>query len=446
MNIKPFLFLTIIILGYLKLLGQDNLFAKSEIISDLKYLKSELEQNHPNLYTYSSKTTVDSWFEDIYKNLPDSINQAVAFKIITSFSSVLKDGHSYIYPSAKHLKDFFNTATLFPLDVFLTSDSLVVVRNFSNEQNIPVGSKLTKINGILVVDILDLIIQHTSRDGNNFEYPKHLTYQFFPAYYSYFFGFKDQYQIEFIDKMNKLQTVQISGLPRSEIKIERVKRIEKGINFEILPNGYSAVLTIKSFDKKILKNDYNQNFKNEIKNIFNAIEKKQIKNLAIDLRDNQGGDLSNGIYLLQHFMDSSFQCVYSYYKVKNGQNTKFNAGWSKYFKPNKKAFTGKVYVFTNGGSYSCSAIVANTIKETKRGQIVGEMTGGSAYVNSGAPNNVVILPNTKILFTIPKTQYNLRKDLSNLGLGVQPNIRIIDNPNKILNGQDNYIEYFEKQR
>ena len=68
------------------------------------------------------------------------------------------------------------------------------------------------------------------------------------------------------------------------------------------------------------------------------------------------------------------------------------------------------------------------------------------YVNSGAPNNVVILPNTKILFTIPKTQCNLRKDLSNLGLGVQPNIRIIDNPNKILNGQDNYIEYFEKQR
>lgn len=145
-------------------------------------------------------------------------------------------------------------------------------------------------------------------------------------------------------------------------------------------------------------------------------------------------------------MNSSFQCVYSYYKVKNGQNKNFNAGWSKFFKPNKKAFTGKVYVFTNGGSYSCSAIVANTIKESKRAQIVGEMTGGSAYVNSGGPNNVVTLPNTKISFTIPKTQYNLRKDLSNIGLGVVPDVRIIDNPNKILNGQDNYIEYFEKQR
>lgn len=101
-------------------------------------------------------------------------------------------------------------------------------------------------------------------------------------------------------------------------------------------------------------------------------------------------------------------------------------------------------MFTNGGSYSCSVIVANAIKESKRGQIVGEMTGGSAYVNSGGPNNVVNLPNTKISFTIPKTQYNLRKDLSNIGLGVPPGVRIIDNSNKILNGQDNYIEYFEK--
>ena len=445
MSIKPYLFLILIVLVNLKLLGQDSIYTKNEIISDLKYLKNQLEQNHPNLYTYSSKTTVDNWFENKYENLPNTINQAEAFEIITSFSNVLKDGHSYIYPSAKHLEDFFNSAPLFPLDVFLTNDSLIVVRNFSNEQNIPAGSTLTKINGVQVSDILDLIVKHTCRDGNNLEYPKHLTYQFFPAYYSYFFGFKDQYIIEFLDENNKLKTVEILGQPRSEIKSKRVVSTEKGIDFKILENGYSAVITIKSFDKKILKNDYNQNFKKEIKTIFRIFEEKQIKNLAIDLRDNQGGELSNGIYLLQHFMNSSFQCVDSYYKVKNGQNKKFNARWSKYFKPNKDAFKGKVYVFTNGGSYSCSAIVANTIKENQRGKIVGEMTGGSAFVNSGGPNEVVILPNTKISFTIPKTQYNLRKDLSNIGLGVVPDVKITDNLNKILNGQDDYIEYFKQQ-
>ncbi|MEZ4923848.1 MAG: S41 family peptidase [Crocinitomicaceae bacterium] len=444
MYVKQILFLISILLVNGKLLGQDRLYTKKEIISDLKYLKTELELNHPNLYTYSSKTTIENWFEDKYVKLPDSISHMEAFYLISSFSSILKDGHSYIYPSTKHLEDFFKSALLFPLDVFLSNDSLIVIRNFSNEQNIAVGSVLTKINGVQVAEILDIIIQHTCRDGNNLEYPKHLTYQFFPAYYSYFFGFKDQYIIEFMDENSKLNTVKIIGLPRSEIKSKRDNTTEKGINLYILPNGYSAVLTIKSFDKDILKSDYNQNFKNEIKAIFKLIEERPIKNLAIDLRDNQGGELSNGIYLLQHFMDSSFQCVNSFYKVKNGRNKQFNKGWSKFFKSNKNAFTGKVYVFTNGGSFSCSAIVANTIKENKRGLIVGEMTGGSAYVNSGGPNKVATLPNTKISFTIPKTQYNLRKDLSNIGLGVLPDIKIIDSPSRIINGHDNYIEFFEQ--
>lgn len=445
MNIKSYLLLILLVLVNLKLLGQDNLYSKDEILSDLKLLKAELEQNHPNLYTYTSKETVDNWFENTYKNLPDAINHVEAFKIVTSFSSILKDGHSYIYPSAKHLDNFFNSAPLFPLDVFLSNDSLIVVRNFSNEQNIPTGAILTKINGTPVSEIVDLIVRHTCRDGNNLNYPKHLLYQFFPAYYSYFYDFQERYTIEFIDQNKVSNTVEISGLPRSEIKAKRAENPEKGIEFNILSNQYAAVLTIKSFDNAILKNDYKQKFKKEIKTIFRTIQEKKIKNLAIDLRDNQGGELSNGVYLLQRFMDTSFQAVHSYYKVKNGQNQKFNSGWAKFFKPPKSAFKGKVYVFTNGGSFSCSSIVSNTIKENKRGQIVGEMTGGSAYINTGAPNNVVTLPNTKISFTIPKTQYNLRKDMNNIGLGVVPDIYIVDYPNKLLNGKDNYIEYFEKQ-
>ncbi len=90
-------------------------------------------------------------------------------------------------------------------------------------------------------------------------------------------------------------------------------------------------------------------------------------------------------------MDSSFQCVYSYYKVKNGQKPSLMRPVK--VSTHKKAFTGKVYVFTNGGSYSCSAIVANTIKKNKRRTNSCAQTGGS-LVNSGAPNNVVILPNT----------------------------------------------------
>ena len=328
------------------LTAQSPQFSKEEIISDLEYLKKELELNHPNLYTYSSKEIISKWFKSQISNVSDSTSEKDAFKLITSFSSLLKDGHSYIYPSSKHLDDFFNSALLFPLDVFLMDDKLIVVRNFSTEQNIPLGSTLVEINGVKVEDIQTEIVQHTGRDGNNEEYPKHLYYKFFPAYYSYFYGFQDRYTITYQDKLRMLKSMNIKGLTRNEIKTKRDPKQGHGIELQIIPNHKSAIISIKSFDKSILKNDYNQIFKNEIKKIFRIIEEQNIQHIAIDLRDNQGGALSNGVFLLQHFMNSPFQCVSSYYILKNGKRKQLTTKWDKFFDPNKKHhFNGDVYLF-----------------------------------------------------------------------------------------------------
>ncbi len=427
-----------------KLFAQKDYYSNQEIVSDLEYLKCELEEYHPNLYTYSSKEQLDNWFKNIISNLPRQIEVKEAFRIISSISSVLKDGHSYIYPSDKHLDFFYNSAPLFPLDVFLVDDKLVVVSNNSLEQNIPVGSTLTQINGIPTENIQSLIVEHISRDGNNLKYPRHLFYQFFPAYFSFFYGFHENYELEYIADEGERIKKTIKALKRDEIKTKRNNKSEKAIDLLLIPNERAAILSIKSFDKKILKKDYQQKFKTEIRNAFKTLSKKNVEYLAVDLRDNQGGELSNGVYLLKHFMNSPFQCVDSYYVIKKGEKKKLNSKWDNYFKPKKKYhFDHSVYLFQNGGSYSCSAIVANTFKENNRGKILGEMSGGSAYVNSGGPNHSAILPNTKITFTIPKTQYNLRKDLNEkIGQGVLPDIRIQDDPVRIINNKDNFIDQF----
>ncbi|MEZ4847028.1 MAG: S41 family peptidase [Bacteroidia bacterium] len=443
-QIKILILITFVVMTS-NLASQNHSYSNKEIASDLAYLKTELEQNHPNLYTYSSKEQIDEWFKTKSSNLPDSLTDKEAFKIITSISGLLKDGHSYMYPNARHLEEFFKSAPLFPLDVFLMNDNLIVVGNHSNEQNIPLGVVLTRINGIEIKEIQSLIVQHTCRDGNNLAYPKHLFYQFFPAFYSYFYGFYKSFQIEYITPKGEQKEIIIQGLRRSEIKAKKENQQEKGIDIKLLLNKKAAFISIKSFDQKILKNDYHQKFKKEIKKAFKLLEEEDIEHLAIDLRDNQGGALSNGVYLLQHFMDSAFQCVNSYFVLKNGKRKRLHIKWDNYFEPKKKNhFDGKVYIFINGGSYSCSAIVANSFKENKRGQVLGQMSGGSAYVNSGGPNERITLPNTKILFTIPKTQYNLRSDLEEIVLGVIPDIEIQDKPDRIIEKKDNFIDKFKE--
>lgn len=437
------LLLVALIACHLSILAQANHFSKEEMIADLKLLKNELEETHATLYAYSTPSEIDHWFEDQIKNIPASLNEREAFKIVASISGIIRDGHSYIYPSAQHLDDFFNKAPLFPFDVFLKGNKLIVVEDFSEELQIPPGATLVEINGVKIEEIQAEIVGHTCRDGDNEQYPEHLFYQFFPAYYSYLYGFPKEFEISYLDKGGSIRAAHIMGKTRSEIRTKRNAEAEQGIELEVLPNQESAVLTIKSFDKNILKQDYGQKFKKEIKRAFKLIEEQQIQHLAIDLRDNQGGELSHGIYLMQHFMKTPFQSVNNYTKLKNGETITLNTKWDDHFKPKSKYhFDKAVYLFINGGSFSCSAIVANTFKETKRGIVLGQMTGGSAYVNGGAPNKLLTLPNTKIIFTIPRTRYNLRNQATALGMGVLPDVELESDPDRLIGETDNYIRQF----
>jgi C-terminal processing protease CtpA/Prc len=139
-------------------------------------------------------------------------------------------------------------------------------------------------------------------------------------------------------------------------------------------------------------------------------------------------------------MKAPFQCVSSYYLLKNGERKKLNNKWDNDFAPRKNNhFNGEAFLFTNGGSFSCSAIVANTFKESKRGKVLGQMTGGSAYINCGGPNKVITLPNTRVVFTIPRTQYNLREDLSTIEQGVLPDIELADGYKRVTGGEDGFL-------
>jgi hypothetical protein len=428
--------------------AQETSLSRSEFTEDLNFLKKDLLLNHPNLYTYSSPEEVDSWFTTSVRSLPDSISHQQAYLIVSSISSVIKDGHSYIYPSAKHLDYFFKSAPLFPFEVFLDKQGLIVTQSFTEDPTIPLNSKLISVNGHKVQSILGELLKGSARDGNNLSYPEHVVYKFFPASYSFRFGFTDQYIIEYSDAPGRITKVIVDGLQRDEIRQRRAQMNQhkgKGITLNIEKDKSFAVLAVPSFDKSVLQKDYQQKFKKEVKKAFKRLEEEGIQYLAIDLRDNQGGALSNGIFLLQHFMTVPFQSVHSYYKVKTSRNGKriekqLTSKWDNFFKPKKaNHFDGEVFMFANGGSYSCSSIVANTFTFNKRGTIIGSMTGGSSFVNSGAPNKLSTLPNSKILVTIPKTKYQLRENLNKIGDGVEPNIKVKDTPFRYPHLSDTYI-------
>ena len=87
-------------------------------------------------------------------------------------------------------------------------------------------------------------------------------------------------------------------------------------------------------------------------------------------------------------------------------------------------FDGRVYVLTNGPTFSASTLFCNAVKGQSNVTIVGEETGGGWHGNSGIMIPDIILPITKLKVRLPLfklIQYNhVPKD----GRGVKPDIFI----------------------
>ena len=411
--------------------AQSGALSRAEMASDLQLLKQELQLRHPNLYTYSDSSAVEAWFAAQIAGLGDSLSQAEAFELVASFSEILQDGHSYVYPPQPHMDAFFQSAPLLPLDLFLDGNRLLVVADHS-PADIPSGTRLLSINGVSVEALQARILPCIPRDGGNLQYPKHLFYKIFPAYYSYFHGFPAEFELVYDDGAEK--TVRVKGMTRAEMRAAGRRR---GIELEVDSAGRYAVLRIPAFDSGVLKGEYGQRFKVEVKRAFEVLAEEGVPNLAIDLRGNQGGELGNGVFLLRHVMREPFRCVRRFEGLRKGGVKRLGSRWDGWFEPVKQGhFDGRVFLFVNGGSFSCSAIVAATFARAERGLVLGSMTGGSAYVNSGGPNKQLALPASGILFTIPQTKYVLREEAEILGLGVKPDREVVDSAARHFGGSD----------
>jgi len=438
--------------------ASESSFTKEQIQEDLAFLKLNLEKYHPNLYLYSDKKSLDGYFENLGNYVVDPINSAESFKLISSTSAVIMDGHYTLSPDATILSNFYTNSMLLPLDIFWVEMDAYLIRNFTDSQELKIGERIFSINGVPIENIQKVILTNVLRDGNNKTYPMWILNTFLRAYYGFYFGSPEDYVIEIGPEANNTQMIQIKGLSHSEIKqakknkypaYDKIEETKQGLSLSMDPKLKLARLTIRSFDKKILKNEYQQKFKPVLRGFMQEINDADIEHLVIDIRDNQGGEVSNGIFLLKHLLDQPFTAVIRHAKVdKNNYNNlsertkKANSSVDGIQKPfTKNNYRKQLYLLTNGGSFSCSGIFAQALKSQNRGTFIGQETGGSAYNLVGLPTKDITLPHTKIMVNIPRVQFVLQEITPKKGSGVIPDIRTEISIENILENRD--IEYQE---
>lgn len=195
---------------------------------------------------------------------------------------------------------------------------------------------------------------------------------------------------------------------KASITRETVK--EKTVYAKVMDDG-SGYILIKSFEDGTAK---------EFETELSAFEKQGIKSMVIDLRDNGGGYIDEGMEIADRLLKEG---TITYMEDVKGKR--------KYFNSDEKATKIKYVVLVNENTASTSEILTAAIKDNNGGKIVGSKTFGKGIVQETTKfKDGSSLKLTVLRYFSPKGKVIHKK-------GIKPDVEVKFDPSS---GTDNQLE------
>ncbi|MEP7277702.1 MAG: S41 family peptidase [Bacteroidota bacterium] len=452
-------------------------FNVTKIQQDFRVFRSVLEKAHPGLYTYASKKEMDACFDSVYQTLSESIGMRAFHEKLSFIIDKIGCSHTNLYLPQPYYDTILRRSNFFPVPVIYVDGGLYIN---SDSWKIPLGSHIISINGNSAEQIMKRIIDYNVPDGRNKNYnlsqgAAEFAYDYFLAY-----GPCIKFLVEYAAPgSGKKETTEIAA-----ITLDKHLRTgndntyynyssEVGYDFEVIDSIQTAILTLRSFS-------YGTSatfaaYKNFLINTFTLLKNEdEINNLIIDCRNNIGGEYEN-VFLLYRFLsknpfkevDSATTCFYKtpytrfldpefavnerpsldsmikteFCRLPNGNNA-MNEEENNLRRPHPMAFNGNLFVITNNNVLSAASNFVAMIKDSKRGVIVGERTGGGYQGHNGFTRLLYKLPNTGLLleFSAVKVQHYLKHPQINK-YGIEPDYPIGNTLNDIIENQDPQMSF-----
>lgn len=441
---------------------------------DLGLLQKILEANHPSLYWYTPKDSIDALFAESIHSITDSLDEVQFKNKVALIISRIRCGHTTVLFSkafTKKAAQFRYPA--FPLNMKVWGDSLVVINSLQPADSVfKRGTIVTSINGVSNRKLLDTIFQYISSDGYAMNYKNQVVSGNFPAWYKTIIGLDTAYAVSYIDSAGNEKTATVKNvIPKIDtskketaklaLPVEKPSRrqIRKAAlrakrNMVIDTALNTAFIHLSTFSSGGLRSFFRQSFK--------TVKKQNIQHVVIDLRENGGGKVNNSILLAKYLSDHPFKVgdsvvaisrkfkygsyinqSWAYWIAMNFGSKKKEDGlihFSRYenkaYEPKKKYhFDGQLTLVQGGYTFSAATIFISSLKGQKNTTIVGEESGGGYYGSSAMYLPTITLPNSRLRVSLP--MYRLVMDATRpKGHGIVPDIEIPPSSRAIKQGID----------
>lgn len=451
--------------------GQDGtpLLSAEQLQQDLNILKSNLEEVHPGLYTYTPKVKLDSFFMALKSELVQPMTALAFYRLLLPLHTYIRNNHTSISPPESYVSALMTDLPRLPIKLYHRKDSIFVEEDFSDEQAIGAGALVKKINGRSILPLFHEMVQWISTDGYNLSFPHFVAGYTFSRRYAYFYGTPSSYTIEFVDPTGLNKSATIQAITFDQIIANRDALVgKKPAPKPILDYQEKQGLAIMrvgsfQFDKSIeVKPAAYLKF---LAQSFKRIKDAGIDTLVLDLRNNGGGFPEAANKLLAHLLTAPIRPIKGEYpqikrieaphyfkedfflrhfnrqpKVWEGQQLTIKRADKVVVKPKKNAFTGQLYVLINARSASATGELIGQIKSHCNVTFVGEESGGNPASIVANDLLTLVLPHSKVSVQLPAVWSILNVSFENKGRGIIPDIECIPSIEAVLNNRDEAME------
>ncbi|MFC1898568.1 S41 family peptidase [Candidatus Cloacimonadota bacterium] len=404
------------------------LYPVEELQQDFLQMRKTLEENHANLYEYTSKKEFDELFEQQYKLIQKPMSLNEFFKILTPITAKVGCGHTNLWMPG----NFWSSGSdnLFPLIIDFIENQAVVVGYYYSDSSVPLGSIILEINGDSIDEIIEDMQANYSADAMNENFIRTQINRRFSMIYARRYGFPTKFVVTYTSAENESRiTADLKPANIATVRQVIFQNFEHPeLEFEILEEVNTAVMTIKTF----IYYDRVPMFKEYLENCFSKIHEKNIQNLILDLRGNDGGDPFCAAPLLSYLEHEPVP----YYAESYGKY----ADLAEPIPLAEHRFTGNLFTLIDGRCFSTNGHFSALLKYNKIGKFIGT-EGGATYKCNAGKNTQDNLNNTGIMVYFGRSTYIAAVQDMDKTQGIMPDHFVEQTYQDFMEGKDTIMEY-----
>ena len=451
----------------------------AQMQADFDLMRHALEEAHPGLYRYSTKTEMDRGFDAQRAKLSRPMTRSQFEVVVGQTLASIRCGHTRMGWDPE-MEAAIRSSRAFPLRVVFEGERLMVLLNQTpQDRTIRPGMELISINGRPVGDLIKQFWSVTYADGDIETAKRHDIAQDFAKDYWWLVGQPEDFTIAARDtESGRTVVAKLAGVteaqrqanhnPVNDAMLAGLAKV-RGESYEKRSLRFLKDPDIAEIRIPLFMGDDYPRF---IEETFRALREKGTKTLIIDLRSNGGGEDTYGIMLISYLTDKPFRYVdratvktitWSFQDhwdakrldaeqlahVREGLVPNPEGGYFVTEKlgeflgekqPAGSPFRGKVFILIDGGTFSTAADFCAVTHHLKLATFIGEETAGAYCGNNSATEPTVTLPNSKVRFGLPlSSSWNAVGDKANRH-GTNPDYVAVSKTADFLRGVDTQLE------